>query len=372
MNYYLVIISAVLLASSVGLFLFAPSLRMIDKPNGRSSHFIPTCTGMGVLFSIAVYFYALYFKFPPALTYSFIGAFMLLTITAFIDDLIFIKHSFRLVIQVVAVAMMVTALPFIDDYWADMGLIAACVIFGVGVLNAYNFMDGINGLVGLNSLVVLGSFLYLNENLVDAAGFPVHFTDNYFVVSVLISVAIFLFYNLRKKAMAFMGDVGSMGISFIILYLMYNLIFVTGNYLYLAMFSVIGIDAGLTVIYKLIRRENLFVPHRDFLFKRLVHISKVKHTTISIVYAIIQALLNIYIVTRPVGMKPANQFGILFVIMIVQIAVYIYYMNNFVRKKPIHSFDYKNQGQNSGNSSARQTISKRLKSGKRQKKHSRI
>lgn len=372
MNLYLLLISLVLIASSAALYIFAPNLRMIDNPNGRSSHHTPTSTGMGLLFSIAIYFYTIYFKFPPSLTYSFLTAFVLLTVTSFVDDLIFIKHSFRLIIQIISVSLMVAALPFIDDFWNDMGLLIACVIFGVGVLNAFNFMDGINGLVGLNSLVILGSFLFLNNNLTDLSGSPVHFTDNYFVVSMMISIVVFLFYNLRIKALAFMGDVGSMGISFTILYLMYNLVFVTGNYLYLALFSVIGVDAGLTVVYKLIRRENLFVPHRDFLFKRLVHISKVKHTTISIIYAIIQCLLNVYIVTRPSNMKPANQFGILFVIMIIQIAGYIYYMNNFVRKKPIHSFDFKNQGQQNSNGSTKKVISGRIKSGKHQKKSSKL
>ena len=87
----------------------------------------------------------------------------------------------------------------------------------------------------------------------------------------------FYIYNFRKKAKSFAGDVGAICIGFIVLSLVYQLIVTTQNYSYLLLFIVFGIDAGVTVFYKIILRENIFVPHRDFLFKKLVHIAKMKH-----------------------------------------------------------------------------------------------
>ena len=75
-------------------------------------------------------------------------------------------------------------------------------IFCTGVINAYNFMDGINGITGGYSLVVLGALAYINCAVTQ------------FVMPELIYIAIagclvFCFFNFRKKAKCFAGDCGS-------------------------------------------------------------------------------------------------------------------------------------------------------------------
>jgi UDP-N-acetylmuramyl pentapeptide phosphotransferase/UDP-N-acetylglucosamine-1-phosphate transferase len=149
----------------------------------------------------------------------------------------------------------------------------------------------------------------------------------------------FLILNLRKKAIVFMGDVGSISLAFIIFYLMLNLIFRTGNYAYLLLFSVIGVDAGLTVIFKLLLRENIFVPHRDFLFKKLVHVGKQKHVKISVIYALAQVLVSIIVIALPFQGRLSAQLSILFIFTVTLCAVYISIRNRYTKQRVIRMRD---------------------------------
>lgn len=294
-----------------------------DHPNGRSSHRQPTVTGMGIILVLAFIIY-LFFD-PYQLPGNFVLGFFLLTIISFIDDLYFLKHSLRLFFQIFCVAIMVYQLPFQSAGNSALALGIAAILFGVGVLNAYNFMDGINGMFTLHCLLVLGCLVYLNETLVDLNGNPLKFTNTQFVLSIMVPLAIFGFFNIRKHALAFMGDVGSIGAAFIILFLMYSLLLVSGNYIYLLLFSIFGADAGLTVVYKLILRENIFVPHRDFVFKKLVHLGKMPHLKISVYYFLAQLAINALIIFLfPIAPKISAQISVLFIAVIALIAAYIY------------------------------------------------
>jgi UDP-N-acetylmuramyl pentapeptide phosphotransferase/UDP-N-acetylglucosamine-1-phosphate transferase len=196
-------------------------------------------------------------------------------------------------------------------------------------------MDGINGMLGLTNLVILLSFLWLNSNSVDIQGNQISFIRNEFLYTYIIGVSIFLGLNLRRKAIVFAGDTGSIALAFIVLYLMLNLIFKTGNYAYFLLFAVFGIDAGLTVIFKLLLRENIFVPHRDFLFKKLVHVGKYKHVNISIIYASLQALINVIVIALPLQGRLSAQLSILFIFTITLCAVYIFIRNKYTKKRVI-------------------------------------
>jgi UDP-GlcNAc:undecaprenyl-phosphate/decaprenyl-phosphate GlcNAc-1-phosphate transferase len=192
-------------------------------------------------------------------------------------------------------------------------------------------------MLGLNSLVILVSFWWLNNHTYDATGHEITFITNEFIYTLIIGVSIFLFFNLRNKAVAFAGDVGSISIAFVIFYLMVNLIFATGNYAYLLLFVVIGIDAALTVIFKLLLRENIFVPHRDFLFKKLVHVGKYKHVNISIIYAMVQAFISIIVISLPLQNKLSAQLSILFIVVVGLCSTYIIIRNKYTKKRVIKS-----------------------------------
>ncbi len=308
--------------------------KIYDHPVGRSSHLNRTITGFGVfvLFGLLLYSVA----FPYTLKSFFIIGLLMISTISYIDDLVFVKHFIRLVFQIFALILMAIELPF--NYMMDfekIPLIIAIVILGIGVLNAFNFMDGINGMLGLTNLVILLSFLWLNSNSVDIQGNQISFIRNEFLYTYIIGVSIFLGLNLRRKAIVFAGDTGSIALAFIVLYLMLNLIFKTGNYAYFLLFSVFGIDAGLTVIFKLLLRENIFVPHRDFLFKKLVHVGKYKHVNISIIYASLQALINVIVIALPLQGRLSAQLSILFIFTITLCAVYIFIRNKYTKKRVI-------------------------------------
>ncbi|NQW43162.1 MAG: hypothetical protein HQ463_06990 [Bacteroidetes bacterium] len=307
--------------------------QIYDHPVGRSSHRARTITAFGIFILWGLMTYCIFFPFVLK-DFFIIGLIMMCTIS-FIDDIVFVKHFIRLIFQIFALILLAIELPF--DYISaeKWPIIIACVIFGIGVLNAFNFMDGINGMLGLNSLVILLSFWWLNNHSVDMQGNIVRFTSPEFLYTIIVGLLAFLFFNLRPKAKVFAGDVGSIGIAFIIFYLMMSLIFKTGNYAYLLLFSLIGVDAGLTVIYKLILKENIFVPHRDFLFKKLVHVGKEKHIKISLIYAVFQAFISIIVIALPLQRKFSAQLSVLFIGVVFLGAVYISVRNKYTKQRII-------------------------------------
>lgn len=311
--------------------------KIYDHPVGRSSHLNRTITGFGifVLFGLLIYSIA----FPYTLKSFFIIGLLMIGTISFIDDLVFVKHFIRLIFQIFALTLMAIELPFSYMAIEKWPLIISIVILGIGVLNAFNFMDGINGMLGLNTLVILLSFLWLNAHSVDQNGIEINFIRNEFLYTYIIGISIFLGLNLRRKAIVFAGDTGSIALAFIIFYLMLNLIFKTGNYAYLLLFAVIGIDAGLTVIFKILLRENIFVPHRDFLFKKLVHVGKYKHVNISIIYAAMQALVSVIVIALPLQGRLSAQLSILFIFTVTLCVIYIFIRNKYTKKRVIRMRD---------------------------------
>lgn len=316
---------------SAGAFLFLKLARMYglhDHPSGRSSHWKPTVTGMGLIISLAFITYL--FWHPYFLPEYFVAGFFIITAVSFLDDLLFLKHSFRLVVQMITMGMLMAQMPYNSLGAEAIPIYLASFIFGIGVLNAYNFMDGVNGMLTLHALLVFSGLYYLNENITDLQGHAIAFTDSNFILSIIIPLAIFGFFNIRRSAIAFMGDVGSMSIAFITVYLIYSLIFKTGNYMYLLMFSVFGADAALTVLYKLLLGENIFVPHRDFLFKKLVHLGKWSHLKVSFAYFGIQAAINLIVIGLfPSCPKLSTQISALFIGCLFLIGLYIYVQSRF-------------------------------------------
>ncbi|MDA8896055.1 hypothetical protein N9J24_01580 [Bacteroidia bacterium] len=311
---------------------------LVAHPNSRSSHGTPTVTGMGVLVPIAVLVY--YLWQPQALSWGFVLGFTIVSVISFIDDVYFLKHSLRLIFQCIGLGLMILHLPFQSSGIEIMAIGTAALILGIGVINAYNFMDGVNGMLTLHSILVLLSFLFLNENLIDFENNSRAFTDSDFIINLIIPLTIFAIFNVRVHAKAFIGDVGAISIAFVILYLMFSLLLQSGNYAYLLLFSIFGADAGLTVCYKLILGENIFVPHRDFVFKKLVHIKKLSHLRVSLYYLSAQAVINLVIIfIVPQHPKLSSQLSILFIGTVVLIAAYItlqHQMNKIVNANGGH------------------------------------
>ena len=274
-------------------FKIADRYNIIDKPNHRSAHTEITLRGGGVIFPIAFSLFLgsqLLHQNPITCPQNYLifglGMIVLCTIS-FIDDILDLSSKIRLVFHFISVTLL---LYFINAFqllpiWA----IPILFIMIIGILNAYNFMDGINGMTGLYSLVVLGSLLYVNQNIIK-------FTDKNFIVYPILACLVFLFFNFRKKAKCFMGDIGSLGISFWVLGLLGLLIIKTQELKYLLFLTVYGVEVVLTILERLILKENIFEAHRRHLYQLFSNEKKVSHLVVSAIYAFLQLLINVIVI----------------------------------------------------------------------------
>lgn len=141
MTTYIIITSFLIIASLVYLKL-AEHFNIVDKPNERSSHTIPTIRGGGILFlgALWLYFISSGFQYP----YLILGATLIGGIS-FIDDLKTLSSKLRLPFQFFAIALVLIEIGMLTDSW---WLLVLVLIIGVGFINIYNFMDGINGITG--------------------------------------------------------------------------------------------------------------------------------------------------------------------------------------------------------------------------------
>lgn len=279
-------------------FKIADRYNIIDKPNHRSAHTEITLRGGGIIFPIAFLFflgfqflfeqYSLTFDVSTNINYWIFGLGLLaICIISFVDDIIDLSSRIRLIFHVISVTLLLYSINVfqIAPIWA----LPFCYIFIIGILNAYNFMDGINGISGVYSLVVFGSFLYVNQD-------SISFVDADFIIYPIIATLIFLFFNFRKKAKCFLGDIGSMGIAFWIISLLGLLIIKTGEYKWILFLAVYGVESILTIIERIRLKENIFDAHRRHLYQLFANEKKVSHLTISSAYAAIQILINIIVI----------------------------------------------------------------------------
>lgn len=275
-----VIIAILLINVQTGYLRLARHFGIVDQPNERSSHTDPTIVrGGGILFFVAgltAFFYSGF-----AHLYFFSGLTLVATVS-FLDDLRPLPSRYRLVAQSVGVALLLyeTSL-FVNEIWVVAGLL----IVGIGILNAYNFMDGINGMTAWYSLVCVGTlWLWRGELYVSTADSFLPFT--------FIGLLIFSYANARRRAVCFAGDVGSVSIAYIILLPLIQTIIRTQTYLPILLLAVYGVDGSLTILHRLYNRQNVFQAHRQHLFQLLVHKLNWPHLRVSALYALVQLVIN--------------------------------------------------------------------------------
>lgn len=277
--YYLVIMVLLFLAE-LFYFKLADKFNIIDKPNERSSHKRITLRGGGIIFYFGAlaYFITSNFEYP-----WFILALTLITFISFVDDIKSTKQITRLLFHFAAMALMFYqwGLFSLSWWWIVIALVVC-----TGIINAYNFMDGVNGITGGYSLVILVALAYFNKEVVT-------FVNEGIIYTVLCSVFVFCFFNFRKKAKCFAGDVGSVSIAFILLFLIGKLIIRTGNFSWIILLSVYGVDSVLTIIHRLMLHENIALPHRKHLYQLMANELKIPHVTVSLIYMLIQSIVMI-------------------------------------------------------------------------------
>ena len=277
--YYLIILVLLFLAE-LFYFRIADKCNIIDKPNERSSHTRITLRGGGIIFYFGVlaYFLTSHFEYP-----WFMLALTLITFISFVDDIRSTSQILRLVFHFSAMALMFYQWGLFSLPWWTLFV---ALIVCTGIINAYNFMDGINGITGGYSLVVLVALAYINEAVVS-------FVEQDFILTVLCSVFVFNFFNFRKRAKCFAGDVGSVCIAFVLLFFIGKLVIRTEDFSWIILLAVYGVDSVLTIIHRLMLHENIGLPHRKHLYQIMANELKIPHMVVSSVYMLVQALVII-------------------------------------------------------------------------------
>jgi UDP-N-acetylmuramyl pentapeptide phosphotransferase/UDP-N-acetylglucosamine-1-phosphate transferase len=248
---------------------------IVDKPNERSSHQFLTIRGGGIIFIFAIWISTFIYSFPilVAVAITLAGA------IGFIDDIYKLHQIPRIIAHLIALILIIFSL---NEFEFNIFILILIGIVFTGWVNAFNFMDGINGITGFYGLTALISFFFIPELSV--------YSET--ILTVIFSIIVFGYYNFRAKAKTFAGDVGSISLAFILGYFMLYLMKETGKLEYILFFAVYGMDAVFTIIFRLIRGENIFTPHRTHLYQYLANELNYSHLAVSFIYSSIQFMIN--------------------------------------------------------------------------------
>lgn len=302
------IIFVLLVLLELAYFRIADRFNIIDKPNLRSSHKSIVLRGGGIIFVLGIWLYAAFF----GLSYPwFILGLSLIGLISLIDDIHSLPDSVRLVTQFASMFLMLYQFDILN--WQDWWMVLIALIVCVGIINAYNFMDGINGITGSYSIAVLLPLIYLNVS-------DDFISLNYLYV-VGLSLLVFCFFNFRKKAKCFAGDVGSISMAFILLFALGKLILQTGDLSYLTFLAVYGADAVLTICHRIQLHENLGKAHRKHAYQLMANELKISHIKVSLIYMALQLIISAGLIFLPI-----NHYLYMGLIVVTLTAAYLLFM----------------------------------------------
>ena len=293
MWYTYLIIAVLLLAAELLYFKIADKCNIIDKPNQRSSHSTIVLRGGGIIFTLSMIAWAVLMlaqgkDIAPYLPFL-IGLAMIAGIS-FVDDIHSLPDSVRLVVQFTAILLMFWSMGLYtaSDRWLWTVVMAAVALFFcVGATNIINFMDGINGITAGYAFAMLLPMLLLNRDQ--------GFVEESYLVVAIIGVLVFSIFNFRPKGKAkcFAGDVGSIGIAFIILFALGRLMLATKDVTWIVFFLVYGVDGSMTIFHRIMLHENLGQAHRKHAYQLMANELGMSHVTVSLIYMIMQLVISL-------------------------------------------------------------------------------
>lgn len=275
-------IFVLLLIAELVYFRIADKCNIIDKPNERSSHSSIVLRGGGIIFLIGVWVWSGFFGFPYP---WFLAGLTLIAGVSFVDDIRSLPDSVRLVAQFASAALAFFQLDIL--HWSMWWVVILALIVYVGATNVINFMDGINGITAGYSLAVLVSLALVNMNE--------DYMEQSLVISTILASLVFCIFNFRPKGKAkcFAGDVGSIGIAFIMLFLLGNVIIKTQDVTWLIFLLVYGVDGCLTIVHRIMLHENLGEAHRKHAYQLMANELKIGHVKVSSLYMAIQLVISL-------------------------------------------------------------------------------
>lgn len=319
------IIAVLLLVAELFYFRIADRFNIIDKPNQRSSHSSIVLRGGGIIFVLGLWIWAAFFGFKNI---WFLIAVTLVAGISFIDDIHSLPDSVRLVAQFAAMALMFYQLDIL--HWNMWWIILIAMIVCVGASNIINFMDGINGITGAYALASLLPLFLLNREI--------GFIDESLILVVALADLVFCFFNFRPKGKAkcFAGDVGSIGVAYILLFLIGSLILATGDVTYLIFLLVYGVDGCLTIVHRILLHENLGEAHRKHAYQLMANELKIGHVKVASFYALLQLAVSLGFIYLCPMLSTATELSLvawhwiyLVVALVVLAVAYVLFMRKF-------------------------------------------
>lgn len=343
-----IIIAVLLVAAELIYFRIADKCNIIDKPNERSSHSTIVLRGGGVIFAISMIAWAILMAVQGVQGVQIVQSYlpflcglMLICGVSFWDDVKSLPDSVRLVAQFVSMGLAAwcmiqgSELMSLEWYWLVLIGIAALIVF-VGATNIINFMDGINGITAGYALAILIPLLLLNRSLDKLGmtsgelGMTGAFIEESYLVVAIIGVLVFCIFNFRPKGKAkcFAGDVGSIGIAFILLFALGKLIVQTGDIAWLAFLMVYGVDGCLTIIHRIMLHENLGEAHRKHAYQLMCNELRIGHVKISALYMVLQLVISLVMVYLIPNTVAAHWIYLIAVAIVMAIA-YVLFMRKY-------------------------------------------
>lgn len=315
-------------------FRLADRFNIIDKPNQRSSHSQIVLRGGGIIFLLGVWIWAAFFGFQYPLL---LAAVTLAAGISFVDDIHSLPDSVRLVVHFVAMALLI-----VQVYLSARGgvlmqgiSVPAMVLFFivalvvcVGATNIFNFMDGINGILACYSMAVLVPLMMVDIKIYGVAGAePVPHT---LLIVTAIAVIVFSFFNFRPRGRAkcFAGDVGSVGIAFILLFCIGMLVAATGDITWLTFLIVFGVDGCLTICHRIMLHENLGQAHRKHAYQIMANELGMSHVAVSLIYMTLQLAISLVLVFI-IPNTPAAHWIYLTAVLILLSIAYVLFMKKY-------------------------------------------
>ena len=305
-------------------FRIANKLNIVDRPNERSSSKGIVLCGGGIIFTIAVILWMVWQGGQGYLPFA-IGL-ILAAGVSFIDDIRTVPISIRLMVQFVAMALMFYQLDMLhaDLWWAVILALIVCV----GASNIINFMDGINGITGGYAMASLIPLYLINCSRVQGLQ---GFVDNSLIITMMLADVVFCFFNFREKGKAkcFAGDVGSVGVAYILLFMIGSLIMATGDITYLIFLLVYGVDGCLTICHRIMLHENLGQAHRKHAYQLMANELGMSHITVSLLYTCLQLAISLVFIYLVPNTVMAHWIYLLCVLVVLSLAYILFKMKYY-------------------------------------------
>ena len=318
--WYYLLVFLLLWVAEIVYIRIARKRNILDIPNVRSSHHDGTVRGGGVVFYVTC---LLFFILNRGVWPWFMLGMTLITVISFIDDLHSVKPGIRLLVQMLGLFLVL----FQFSVFNLVGWKSFIAVFAsICILNVYNFMDGINGMTGLYTLLTLLTLTYINT-------FVVWFIPQDIITFVLLADVVFLFFNFRRHARCFAGDVGAICLGVITVYFFGRLLQYSGAEIsYMTFLVVYGMDAGFTVLRRLWLKQPVLLPHRVFIFHLLANEGGQPHLRVSIIYAALQLLINVGYFVFPFNKYIYMAFWIV-VLLVAHVSIYRYFDRRYTLVK---------------------------------------